>query len=71
MPVYRYRRVQDMPPPWRAADDPGNLRRVAEMMALHRRLVSRREARAGVQRFRSIDEASTARADPLRHPAED
>jgi len=71
MPVYRYRCVQDMPPPWRAADDPGNLRRVAQMMALHRRLVSRHERRAGVQRFRSLDEDRAARADLFRHPGED
>lgn len=60
MPVTRYRSVEDMPPPWRDADDPGNLRAVALMMALYWRLagaVERPERR--VQRFRSIEESST------------
>ncbi len=33
MPVTRYRSVEDMPPPWREPNDPGNLRRVAQMLA--------------------------------------
>jgi threonine dehydrogenase-like Zn-dependent dehydrogenase len=38
MGVQRFRSVEEMPPPWRPANDPGNLRVVATMLALSRRL---------------------------------
>lgn len=65
MPVRRYRSVEEMPPPWRSADDPGNLRVVAEMLALYRRL-DRSERRPGVRRFRTLEEANADRGDPYR-----
>ena len=56
-----------MPASWRDPWDPGNLRRVGIMMALHRQLSSGRSApRPGVRRFRSIREANAERGDPLR-----
>lgn len=67
--VTRYRSVEDMPPPWRDADDPGNLRMVATMMALHRRLsAATDQPERRVQRFRSIEELSAARDDPYAEP---
>lgn len=67
MPVYRFRSIEEMPPPWRDADDPSNLQRVAQMMGIHRRLTGGRvnDARP-VQRFRTHDEASAMRSDPYR-----
>ena len=65
MPVHRYRSVEEMPPPWRPADDPGNLRVVAEMMALYRRF-DRSERRPGVRRFPTLEEANADRGDPYR-----
>lgn len=65
MPVHRYRSVEEMPPPWRSADDPENLRVVAEMLALYRRL-DRSERRSGVRRFRTLEEANADRGDPYR-----
>ena len=64
MPVEKFRSIEEMPAPWRDPNHPGNLRRVAMMMALHRRLVPR--SRLGVRRFRSIEEANEDRGDPLR-----
>jgi len=52
MPVTRYRSVADMPPPWRDPGDARNLRLVAQLMALHLRLVGRPPA--GVRRYRSV-----------------
>jgi len=66
MGVQRFRSVEEMPPPWRPADDPGNLRAVAGMMALYRLLVP--APPPGVRRFRSIEEADT---DSLAHRAAD
>ena len=64
MPVFRYRSIAEMPPPWREADDPGNLRAVAEMMALYRRLRGVRWSPVpGVRRFRSAEEADAAMRD--------
>ena len=64
MPVQRFRSVEDMPPPWRDVDDPGNLRRVAMMLTLHQRLVPR--PIAGVRRFRTLEEANADGGDVLR-----
>ncbi len=64
MPVERYRSIADMPPPWTDPDDPRNLRRIAEMIALHRRLTP--ALQPGVRRFRSIEEANLDRNDPYR-----
>lgn len=62
MPVRRYRSVEEMPPPWRPPDDPGNLRAVAAMLALYRLLAP--PFPRGVRRFRSVEEA-----DAAEHPA--
>jgi len=64
MPVYRYRSVEDMPPPWRPASDPGNLERVAEMMTLYLRFGPRQKP--GVRKFRTMEEANADRNDPYR-----
>ena len=53
-----------MPRPWTDPSDPGNLRRVAELMALHHRLAP--VTRRGVRRFRTLEEANADRADPYR-----
>jgi hypothetical protein len=65
MPVQRFRSIADMPPPWRSPDDPGNLRAVAQMMELHRRLLGpAARPTPGVRKFRSIDEMNADRSDP-------
>lgn len=66
MSVTRYRSVEEMPRPWRDPRDPGNLRLVARMLALHRSLTRTIQRKAGVQRFRSLDDANTSREDPCR-----
>jgi hypothetical protein len=67
MPVQRYRSVEEMPPPWKAADAPSNLRAVAVMLELYRRLRPREAAvRGTVRRYRSVSEASAADSDPYR-----
>jgi hypothetical protein len=66
MPVTRYRSVEHMPPPWRDADDPANLRVVASMIALYRALHDGPAVPPGVRRFRSIQEANAERHDPYR-----
>ncbi len=66
MPVTRYRSVEEMPPPWRDADDPGNLRNVAMMMAFFFRLNPDPDRPRGVRRFRTIEEANEDRGDPYR-----
>jgi len=65
MPVHRYRSVEEMPPPWRDADDPENLRVVAGMLALYRRWRPEKR-RAGVERFRSLEDLDASRDDPYR-----
>jgi hypothetical protein len=64
MPVFRYRSIEDMPPPWRSASDPGNLKRIAEMMTLYRRFAPRLEP--GVRKYRTMEEANADRNDPYR-----
>jgi hypothetical protein len=63
VPVYRYRSIEEMPRPWRSADDPENLRIVAFMFALHRALRPSDRRRPGVTRYRSIEEAEADRDD--------
>ena len=67
MSVQKYRSVADMPPPWTAPDDPDNLRRVAQMLALYYRLKAR--PTPGVRRFRTIEEANADRDDAYRREA--
>lgn len=67
MSVRKYRRIEDLPPTWRPAGDPSNLRVVAVLLAWGRRF-----ARAaglplpppGVQRFRSFEDAQAAEEPP-------
>ncbi len=66
MSVTRYRSIEDMPRPWRRADDPENLRVVAQMLAFYRSLPGRRPWKAGVKRFRTLQEAKSSRNDPYR-----
>jgi hypothetical protein len=66
MAVFRYRSVTEMPPPWRAADDTGNLRAVAQMLRFYRRFSASQPAQPGVRRLRSIEELNDERGDPYR-----
>ena len=66
MTVTRYRSVEEMPRPWRDADCPENLRLVARMMGIYRSLTRGAPRQAGVQRFRSLQEADASRRDPYR-----
>ena len=66
MSVTRYRSVSEMPRRWRETDDPENLRLVAQMLVLYRSLVRSGPRRAGVQRFRTLQEANAGRNDPYR-----
>ncbi len=66
MPVTRYRSVEEMPRPWREASDPQNLRLVARMLAFYRSLTGRTPRQAGIQRFRSLEEANASQSDPYR-----
>ena len=66
MPVTRYRSIEEMPRPWRDPDDPGNLRVVAQMLTFYKSLVRTLPQRAGVQRFRNLQEATESGNDPYR-----
>jgi len=66
MPVTRYRSIEEMPRPWRDANSLENLRLVAQMLAFYRSLTRGTPRRAGVQRFRSLQEANASRNDPYR-----
>jgi hypothetical protein len=66
MPVFRYRSVDDMPPPWRETDDAGNLRAVAEMLRFYRRFSASPPTPRGVRRLRSMEELNEERGDPYR-----
>lgn len=66
MAVERYRSVEDVPPAWRSADDPTNLRTVAMMMRMYSNLTSGLPRVCGVRRFRTIQEANEHRGDPYR-----
>jgi hypothetical protein len=66
MPVFRYRSVEEMPLPWRRADDAGSLRAVSEMLYLYRRFSGGGTAQPGVRRLRSVEELDEERNDPHR-----
>lgn len=67
MPVQRYRSIEEMPAPWKAADAPGNLRAAAAMLQLYRQFRPRDAAsRGSVRRFRSVQEANLDHSDPYR-----
>jgi hypothetical protein len=66
MAVQRYRSVEDVPPAWRSAEDPTNLRNVAMMMRMYSNLTSGSPRVCGVRRFRTIEEANEDRGDPYR-----
>ena len=66
MAVQKFRSVEDVPPPWRSADDPTNLRNVAMMMRMYFNLTSGVQRVCGVRRFRTIQEANEDRGDPYR-----
>jgi hypothetical protein len=66
MSVERYRSIEEMPRVWRAADDPENLRLVAQMLGFYRSLVRSESRPTGVQRFRTIEAADAALNDPFR-----
>jgi hypothetical protein len=66
MAVQRFHSVEDVPPPWRSADDPTNLRTVAMMMRMYSNLTSGSPRVRGVRRFRTIQEANEDRGDPYR-----
>jgi hypothetical protein len=65
MPVQRYRSIEEMPRPWRAADDPKNLHVTALLLAFHRALTRSGRRRPGVTRYRSVEEAEADREDRL------
>ena len=66
MTVERYRSIEDMPRVWKAPDDPGNLRLVAQMLGFYRSLVGSKRKSARVERFRTLEAANAAREDPYR-----
>ncbi len=67
MSVQRFRSIEDMPRPWRASDDPGNLRVVAQMMAFYHRLHQPEAVRSPpVRRFKTLQELNADRDDPYR-----
>ena len=66
VPVQKYRAIDDMPRPWRAPDDPENLRAVARLLGLHRALTGIARTLPGVKRYRSIEEAEIDREDRVR-----
>jgi len=57
LPIERYRSIEDMPRPWRRADDPGNLRTVAQALKLYRALKRGRRGKPGVTCYRSFEES--------------
>jgi hypothetical protein len=66
MPLFRYRSVDEMPPPWRDPVDAGNLRAVCEMLRFYRRHAAAPERPRGVRRFRTIEDLNRERGDPYR-----
>jgi hypothetical protein len=66
MAVFRYRSVDEMPPPWRDPADPNNLHMVCEMLRFYRRHAVQADRPGGVRRFRSIEALNEDRGDPLR-----
>lgn len=73
MGVTRYRSIEDMPRTWRDGTDPENLRLVARMLAFHRSLTRGTPRRAGVQRFKSLEESKRhpGTPSPYRVPIDD
>lgn len=66
MPVFRYRSVEEMAPPWRDPADTGNLRAVTEMLRFYRRHSATEDLPRGVRRYRSIEALNEDRGDPYR-----
>jgi hypothetical protein len=66
MPVFRYRSVDEMPPPWRDPADPDNLRVVGQMLRFYRRHAATPELPRGVRCFRTIEALNEERGDPYR-----
>jgi len=66
MAVFRYRSVDEMPPPWRDTADPGNLRTVCEVLRSYRLLAAVANQPPGVHRYRSIEALNADRGDPYR-----
>ena len=65
--IEKFRSVEEMPPTWRAKDDPANLRITLFLLALGRRLAAASGSPTpvkGVTRFRSLREAQDAEAPP-------
>lgn len=69
MAVLRYRSVEAMPPPWREATDPANLRAVAEMLRFYRQHAAAKHLPRGVHRYRAIEALNEERGDPYRRPS--
>jgi len=63
VPIHRYRSIEEMPPPWRDADDPENLRLVARLLAFHRRF-DPSPTPPGVRRFRTLQELDRDSGNP-------
>jgi hypothetical protein len=66
MAVIRYRSIDEMPPPWRDAADPGNLRAVGDMLRFYRCGSGSADQPRGVRRYRSIEALNADRGDPYR-----
>lgn len=66
MPVFRYRSVEAMPPPWRDAADPDGLRMVGAMLRLYRRTSATPSRPRGVRRFARVEDLNQERGDPYR-----
>lgn len=66
MAVQKFRSIEDVPPAWRSADAPTNLRNVAMMLRMYSNLTSGARRVCGVRRFRTIQEANEDRGDPYR-----
>lgn len=60
LPVTRYRRIEDMPRPWRSTDDPDNLKVVAQMLTFYRSLARKAPRCPGVQKFRAAEDAEAS-----------
>jgi len=63
VPIERYRRVEDMPRPWRSPDDPENLAIAARLLELYRQINGPPQG-PRVQKFRSWDEAQASGPRP-------
>lgn len=70
MPVFRYRSVEEMAPPWRDSADPANLRAVSEMLRFYRRCSATEDLPRGVRYYHSIEALNDDRGDPYRRSLE-